>query len=75
MVPLFTLHRRDQKRPLAETLERLDESVESNDHYEFFIFPYADTALTRTMRRSEEEPRPSTGMEAHRRRRVRESGA
>ncbi|KZS58693.1 oxidoreductase [Mycobacterium kansasii] len=58
VVPLFTLHRDDELRPLADTLERLDEQVDGNDHFEFFVFPYGDTALTRTTRRSDEEPRP-----------------
>lgn len=34
-VPLFTLHRHDQRRSLAQTLERLDEFVDGNDHFEF----------------------------------------
>ncbi|CAM4224217.1 L-gulono-1,4-lactone dehydrogenase [Mycobacterium basiliense] len=59
VVPLFTLHRDDELRPLAGTLDRLDEHVDSNDHFEFFVFPYAETALTRTTRRSDEEPRPT----------------
>ncbi|BAV41335.1 D-arabinono-1,4-lactone oxidase [Mycobacterium ulcerans] len=58
VVPLFTLHRDDELKPLAETLERLDEHVDNNDHFEFFVFPYAETALTRTTRRSEEPPMP-----------------
>ncbi|BBX96429.1 D-arabinono-1,4-lactone oxidase [Mycobacterium lacus] len=58
VVPLFTLHRKDERRPLAETLERLDEHVDGNDHFEFFVFPYGDTALTRSTRRSDEEPQP-----------------
>ncbi|EUA16836.1 FAD-linked oxidoreductase family protein [Mycobacterium kansasii 662] len=58
VVPLFTLHRDDELRPLADTLERLDEQVDGNDHFEFFVFPYGDTALTRTTRRSDEKPRP-----------------
>jgi L-gulono-1,4-lactone dehydrogenase len=57
-VPLFTLHRRDQPAPLEQTLERLDEHVDANDHFEFWVFPYTKTALTRTMRRSQEEPPP-----------------
>ena len=57
-VPLFTLHRRDERRPLSQTLERLDEYVDGNDHFEIFVFPHADTAITRTTRRSDEEPRP-----------------
>jgi L-gulonolactone oxidase len=58
VVPLFTLHRADELRPLGKTLARLDEDVDDNDHFEFFVFPYGDTALTRTTRRSNEEPRP-----------------
>jgi len=57
-VPLFTLHRRDEPRPLEETLARLDELVDGNDHFEFWIFPYTRTALTRTCRRSRDEPAP-----------------
>jgi FAD-linked oxidoreductase len=58
VVPLFTLHREDELRPLTTTLDRLDADVDGNDHFEFFVFPYGDTALTRTTRRSTEEPRP-----------------
>jgi L-gulonolactone oxidase len=60
VVPLFTLHRADELRPLSKTLARLDEDVDANDHFEFFVFPYGDTALTRTTRRSNEEPRPGS---------------
>ncbi|WP_156297551.1 D-arabinono-1,4-lactone oxidase [Mycobacterium paragordonae] len=59
VVPLFTLHREDELRPLTETLDRLDADVDGNDHFEFFAFPYGDTALTRTTRRSNESPRPA----------------
>lgn len=57
-VPLYTLHRHDAPLPLADTLDRLDEHVESNDHFEFFVFPYTEVALTRRMRRSSQEPAP-----------------
>jgi FAD-linked oxidoreductase len=57
-VPLYTLHRRDEPLPLADTLERLDEHVDGNDHFEFFVFPYADKALTRRTRRSADVPSP-----------------
>jgi FAD-linked oxidoreductase len=57
-VPLYTLHRRDEPRSLAETIEQLDAHVDGNDHFEFFVFPYADRALTRTTRRSDEQPSP-----------------
>jgi L-gulono-1,4-lactone dehydrogenase len=57
-VPAFTLRGVDAPRPLEETLDRLDELVESNDHFEFFAFPYTGTALTRANNRLEGAPRP-----------------
>jgi L-gulonolactone oxidase len=58
-VPLYTLHRHDAPLPLGDTLDRLDQHVEENDHFEFFVFPYTQIALTRRMRRSHEEPHPT----------------
>ena len=57
-VPAFTLHGRDAPAPLSQTLERFDELVASNDHFEFFVFPHASIALTRTNNRTERPPRP-----------------
>ena len=57
-VPRFTLHRHDAPRALAATLDRLDEHVDGNDHFEFWVFPYTRTAYTRTCRRSTERPSP-----------------
>jgi L-gulonolactone oxidase len=57
-VPRFTLRRRDEPRPLGGTLDRLDEHVDGADHFEFWVFPYTRTALTRTCRRSGDEPSP-----------------
>lgn len=64
-VPAFTLHGVDAPAPLADTLERFDELALGNDHFEFFVFPYADTALTRTNNRTEEEPRPRGRVSAY----------
>ncbi|MFB7599653.1 D-arabinono-1,4-lactone oxidase [Streptomyces sp. NPDC056160] len=50
-VPRFALHARDARMPLAETLGRLDELTENNDHFEFFWFPHSATTLTRRFRR------------------------
>jgi L-gulonolactone oxidase len=57
-VPLFTLHRVDEPRPLEETLEGLEASFTANEHFEFFAFPYATVALTRSSNRVEGPPRP-----------------
>jgi L-gulonolactone oxidase len=57
-VPAFTLRGVDAPAPLAQTLERFEELALGNDHFEFFVFPHADVALTRTNNRTEERPRP-----------------
>jgi L-gulono-1,4-lactone dehydrogenase len=58
-VPLYTLHRRDEPADLADTLATLDENVDGNDHFEFFVFPYTETALVRRTRRSSAAPVPT----------------
>ena len=57
-VPLFTIRRVDEPQPLEETLERFDELAAGNDHCEFFVFPYDDTALVRLSERGQMEPEP-----------------
>jgi L-gulonolactone oxidase len=56
-VPAFTLRGIDAPRPLADTLDRFEELALANDHFEFYVFPHADTALTRTNNRTDEPPR------------------
>ena len=57
-VPAFTLRGVDAPRPLVEVLDRFEELALGNDHFEFFVFPHADVALTRTNNRTEDPPRP-----------------
>lgn len=57
-VPAFTLRRVDRAEPLSETLERLEETVAREEHFEFFTFPYTDVALTRTSTRVDGPPQP-----------------
>jgi FAD-linked oxidoreductase len=63
-VPAFTIHRVDEPRPLDDVLARFDELVDSNDHFELFIFPYTRTALTLTSERTDREPRPPSPIQA-----------
>ena len=42
VVPAFTLTRLDSPKPLDETLARLDELNEANDHFEFYVFPHTE---------------------------------
>jgi FAD-linked oxidoreductase len=64
-VPAFTLRGRDAPAPLAETLERFDELALGNDHFEFFVFPHCDTALTRKNNRTDEPPQPRSRLSAY----------
>jgi len=54
-VPLFTLQRLDLPRSLDETLDALDERVASNDHFEFYGFPYTGRVMTRESERSDRD--------------------
>lgn len=50
-VPQFALHVVDEPMPLERVLDEVDELVDGNDHFEFFWFPYTDTALSRRFHR------------------------
>jgi len=63
-VPAFTLHAVDRPQSLFEVLENLDELTESNDHFEFYNFPYSDIALTRFNNRVEGPPQPRSRVKA-----------
>ena len=58
-VPLFTLKRLDRPRALEETLAELDELVDSNDHFEFYGFPYTGRVMTRESERSDRATEPT----------------
>ena len=64
-VPAFTLRGVDAPMPLHDTLERFEELALGNDHFEFFVFPHAEVALTRTNNRTEEPPRPRGRVSAY----------
>jgi L-gulonolactone oxidase len=56
--PLYTLRRTDERRPLDETLDGLDELASERERFEFFAFPHARWALWRTTSRTDDAPRP-----------------
>jgi L-gulono-1,4-lactone dehydrogenase len=64
-VPAFTLSGIDAQAPLADVLEGFDELVSDNDHFEFFVFPHCDVALTRTNNRTDREPKPPNRLSAY----------
>jgi L-gulonolactone oxidase len=53
-VPAFRLHGVDERRPLDETLLRIDEFTDVNDHFEFWAFPHTEYALCRTNNRTDD---------------------
>jgi L-gulono-1,4-lactone dehydrogenase len=62
-VPAFTLNRLDHPLPLDETLERIDELVDSNDHFEFYTWPHGGVALVRETKREHGPPKPRGRLE------------
>jgi L-gulono-1,4-lactone dehydrogenase len=46
-VPAFRLRAAEGSMPLDQVLERLDELVESHDHFEFYWFPHTPYTLTK----------------------------
>jgi FAD-linked oxidoreductase len=64
-VPAFALHGVDAPAPLGETLDRFEALALENDHFEFFVFPYCETALTRKNNRTAEPPRPRGQLAAY----------
>jgi L-gulono-1,4-lactone dehydrogenase len=64
-IPAFTLRGVDEPRPLSNVLEHFEELALGNDHFEFFVFPHASHALTRTNNRTEEQPRPRSSASAY----------
>ena len=52
-VPAFRLRGVDRPEPLAVVLDGLDARADAHDHFEFWTFPHADLALTRTNDRTD----------------------
>jgi L-gulonolactone oxidase len=56
-VPAFSLRAEDKAERLDAVLENLDERIDENDHFEFYMFPYSNYAMTRTNNRIDEPPK------------------
>jgi L-gulono-1,4-lactone dehydrogenase len=57
-VPAFTLRGVDAPVPLGEALATFEERAVAHRHFELYVFPHADTALTRANDIVDERPRP-----------------
>jgi L-gulonolactone oxidase len=58
VVPAFTLRGVDDTGALDDVLERIDELVDSNDHFELYNFPHSPLVITRTNNRIDGPPQP-----------------
>jgi L-gulono-1,4-lactone dehydrogenase len=57
-VPAFTLHGIDRPQPLDFVLTNFERLVTENEHFEFYVFPHCNTALTRTNNKTDAPARP-----------------
>ncbi|WP_157095406.1 D-arabinono-1,4-lactone oxidase [Hoyosella altamirensis] len=57
-VPRFVLAADERPELLEAVLESIDLEVETNDHFEFFMFPYGRRALVKRNNRTDAAPRP-----------------
>ena len=55
VLPAYSLEERIERRPLAEVAERLDELAGATRHMEFFVFPYSDDVIFKTLHPTTEE--------------------
>ncbi len=56
VLPAYHLVERVERRPLAEVAERLDELAAATRHMEFFVFPYSDDVIFKTLHPAPAEP-------------------
>jgi FAD-linked oxidoreductase len=71
VLPAFRLEERIERMRIEEAVERFDEIARSHRHAEFFVFPYADDVILKTLQPTDDdrpfrEPRPG-GEDAFRR--------
>jgi FAD-linked oxidoreductase len=55
VLPAYYLEERVERRPLAEMAERLDELGAATRHMEFFVFPYSDQVIFKSLHPAEPE--------------------
>jgi FAD-linked oxidoreductase len=61
-VPAFLLHRVDAPLGLDEVLGDFEALADGNDHFEFYVFPYTEKALTIVRNRFDGPPRPRSAL-------------
>ncbi|CAN5291359.1 L-gulono-1,4-lactone dehydrogenase [soil metagenome] len=63
VLPAFHLEERVERRPLAEVYERFDDWAAQRRHIEFFVFPYADQVILKSLHEVPAEGEFKPGMD------------
>lgn len=58
VLPAYKLEERVEKKPMAWVYENFDSLAQRHRHAEFFVFPYADEAIVKTLHPVEAEDTP-----------------
>ena len=58
VLPAYRLEERIEKRPMAEVVARFDEIAATHRHAEFFVFPYSDDVILKTLHPAQETGEP-----------------
>lgn len=58
VLPAYRLEERVEKKPMAWVYENFDDLAQRHRHAEFFVFPYADEAIVKTLHPIEAEDTP-----------------
>ena len=61
LLPAYRLHECTRRQTLAETLERLEDDIAGNRHYEFFWYPTRDFVETKALNPTAAEPASIAG--------------
>ncbi len=63
VLPAYKLEERIEKKPMDWVYANFDELAATHRHAEFFVFPYADEAIVKTLHptQAEDTPRPKPG--------------
>jgi FAD-linked oxidoreductase len=66
VLPAFHLEEKIEKWPLAQVIERFGELAAAHRHAEFFVFPYSDDVVVKTLHPTTEigTPKPPSAAEA-----------
>ena len=61
VLPAYRLEERIERRPLAWAVENFAAVAATHRHAEFFVFPYADQVILKTLHPTDEPGEPATG--------------